>query len=154
MGHLYGGQVAAQAFRAATFTVPEGRMPHSMHGYFLRAGRSDMPTVLRVDIDRDGRSFSARRVTALQDGEAIFTMSASFQVQAEGFEHQVPLPDVPAPDDLPGLTGVQWGHHGMFDLRPVAPQDEERRMPLDVYWVRSPQRLPDDPLLHACVLTY
>jgi acyl-CoA thioesterase-2 len=154
LGHLYGGQVAAQAFRAAGLTAPEGRLPHSMHGYFLRAGRSDMPTVLRVDVDRDGRSFSARRVTALQDGEVIFTMSASFQEPVDGLEYQVPIPDVPAPDDLPDHMGLRWGHHGMFDMRPVDEATERDRTPFDVFWIRSPQRLPDDPVLHACVLTY
>jgi acyl-CoA thioesterase-2 len=81
---LFGGQVAAQCLLAAAATVEPGRLPHSFHGYFLRAGRSDLPVILEVDRDRDGRSFSARRVVAVQDGEVIFSMVTSFHVEGEG----------------------------------------------------------------------
>ena len=94
MPHLYGGQVAAQALRAAANTVPEGRYPHSIHGYFLRGGRPDRPTIMAVDRDRDGASFSARHVNALQDGEVIFSALASFHVDEEGVDYQ--LPNLPA----------------------------------------------------------
>src|SRR5580658_9047434 len=96
---LYGGQVAAQALYAAGSTVPDGRLPHSLHGYFLRSGSAARPTVFQVYRDRDGRSFSARRVVAIQEGEVIFNMSASFAEPREGPEHDAdPAPLVPAPD--------------------------------------------------------
>ena len=94
MPHLYGGQVAAQALRAAANTVPEGRFPHSIHGYFLRGGRPDRPTIMAVDRDRDGASFSARHVNALQEGEVIFSALASFHVDEDGVDYQ--LPNLPA----------------------------------------------------------
>ena len=103
MPHLYGGQVAAQALRAAANTVPEGRFPHSIHGYFLRGGRPDRPTIMAVDRDRDGASFSARHVNALQEGEVIFSALASFHVDEDGVDYQLPnLPaDVADPDSMP-----------------------------------------------------
>ena len=95
MPHLYGGQVAAQALRAAAHTVPEGRHPHSIHGYFLRGGRPDHPTIMAVDRDRDGGSFSARHVNAIQDGEVIFSALASFHGDESGIDYQRPaLPAV------------------------------------------------------------
>ena len=108
--HLYGGQVAAQALRAAGMTVPEGRFAHSLHGYYLRSGEADHPTIMRVTRDRDGRSFSARHVVALQHGEAIFTASASFHVDEESGDFSgVPFPDdVPAPED-PDRGGRERG---------------------------------------------
>ena len=115
--HLYGGQVAAQAARAAGLTVPEGRFLHSLHGYFLRPGRSDRPTILRVDRDRDGRSFSARHVNALQNGEVILSLLVSFHIDREGRELQeVELPTAPPPDEIPEQE--IGGHNTMFDLRP------------------------------------
>ena len=99
--HLYGGQVAAQALRAAGLTVPDGRFPHSMHCYYLRAGEAEHPTIMRVSRDRDGRSFSARRVEALQRGKAIFTMAASFHVDEESGDWSgVPMRAVPSPEEL------------------------------------------------------
>src|SRR6202020_2926134 len=104
-GALYGGQVAAQALYAAGCTVPDGRLPHSLHGYFLRSGSAARPTIFQVYRDRDGRSFSARRVVAIQDGEVIFNMSASFAEPTGGAEHEAdPPPVVPAPDALPEDT--------------------------------------------------
>ena len=152
---LFGGQVAAQALRAATLTVPDGRLPHSMHGYFLRSGRSDIPTILHVDADRDGGAISARRVTAVQDGEVIFTLSASFEQVHDGPELQPGgLPDVPMPEDLPEPATSFW-HFGMFDMRPISkyPLEGDWAM-LKTFWARTRDRLPDDPMLHACVLTY
>jgi acyl-CoA thioesterase II len=154
--HLFGGQVAAQALRAATLSVPDGRLPHSMHGYFLRSGRSDIPTILKVEADRDGRSISARRVTAVQDGEVIFTLSASFEEIHDGPELQPSgLPDVPMPADLPQSEETGFGHQGMFDIRPLstyAAGSEWRSQ--DSVWACTRDPVPDDPLLHACVLTY
>jgi acyl-CoA thioesterase II len=154
--HLFGGQVAAQALRAASLTVPDGRRPHSMHGYFLRSGRSDIPTILHVDIDRDGRAISARRVAAVQDGEVIFTLSASFEQVHDGPELQPNAsPDVPAPEDLHEPEAAGFGHQGMFDMRPISkfPVEGEWGLP-DAFWARTRDPLPDDPLIHACVLTY
>src|SRR5277367_1862739 len=99
---LFGGQVAAQCLLAAAATVEPGRLPHSFHGYFLRAGRSDLPVILEVDRDRDGRSFSARHVVAVQDGEVIFSMITSFHVESEGGDFDdAPRRAVAAPEDTP-----------------------------------------------------
>jgi acyl-CoA thioesterase II len=149
---MFGGQAAAQALCAAGRTVPEDRLPHSLHGYFVRRGDTARPTLFRVDRDRDGRSFSARRVVAVQDGDVIFSMSASFAAPA-GPERSMPdheaepVPELPPPDSL-----LPWTHpkHTSFEFR-VA--DPGRRLP-GRFWVRCTIELPDDPLLHAAVLTY
>jgi acyl-CoA thioesterase II len=155
--NLYGGQVAAQAVRAAAFTVPEGRYPHSMHGYFLRRGESDYPTIMRVARDRDGRSFSARHVVALQHGEAIFTASVSFHVDEEGGDY----PGTPLPADLPPPDAVPERSHGgftnMFELRAAdpAPDDAPAAWHAPVRtWARAREPLPDDRVLHTCGLVY
>ncbi|MEX1008117.1 MAG: acyl-CoA thioesterase domain-containing protein [Acidimicrobiia bacterium] len=152
MPHLYGGQVAAQALRAAAHTVPDDRHPHSLHGYFLRGGRPDRPTIMAVDRDRDGGSFSARHVNALQDGEVIFSALASFHVDEEGIDYHVPgLPEVDAPESLPEHDRV--GHNAMFDVRYLVASATDpwasSRM-----WVRPRSTLPDDRVMRACVLTY
>ena len=115
---LFGGQVAAQAARATSLTVPEDRSVHSLHGYFLRAGRADRPTILHVDRDRDGGSFSARHVAARQDGEVIISLLVSFHVDEEGPEFQaVGLPPgVPAPEDVAPPAGW-FPHQSVLDLR-------------------------------------
>jgi acyl-CoA thioesterase-2 len=148
---LYGGQVAAQALHAAGRTVPGGRLPHSLHGYFLRSGDAGRPVILRVERDRDGRSFSARRVVAVQGGEVVFSMSASFAVPGDGPDHRVqPTPGAELPDGLPVLQV----------RRPFAMQTRRPAQPLPGehwptrFWACSPQPLPDDPLLHACALAY
>ncbi|HLG66460.1 MAG TPA: acyl-CoA thioesterase domain-containing protein [Acidimicrobiales bacterium] len=155
-GSLFGGQVAAQALRAATLTTPAGRLPHSMHGYFLRPGRTDMPTLLQVDRDRDGRTVSARRVTAIQDGDVIFTLSASFQAPEDGPDMQLALPTgVPLPEDLDAVAGQGRGQLDLFEIRNVWKGGALGLSGLsDVYWARTRSVLPDDPVLHACVLTY
>jgi acyl-CoA thioesterase-2 len=150
---MYGGQAAAQALYAAGLTVEKDRLPHSLHGYFLRRGDTAKPTLFRVDRDRDGRSFSARRVVAVQDGGVIFSMSASFAAPAAPGrvmpDHEAePLGDLPSPAELPAWTHPK--HHASFELRPVGP---ERRLP-GRFWIRCLDELPDDPLLHAAVLTY
>jgi acyl-CoA thioesterase II len=144
---LYGGQVAAQALYAAGRTVPAERLPHSLHGYFLRQGSAVRPTVFQVDRDRDGHSFSARRVVALQEGEVIFNMSASFAAPQDGADRDAAAPELPAPDPLP-----RWNlaRHGSFEVRTA---DTGRRLPVR-FWLRSLIELPADPLLHAAVLTY
>ena len=163
--HLFGGQVAAQAIRAAAHTVPEGRTCHSMHGYFLRRGDPGRDVILRVHRDRDGGSFSARRVVALQEGEVIFTVSTSFHHREPGGVYQVESPTgAPGPDGLePGNGG---GPPDFFESRPVpgsrgtgpavtGPRDGPRdRLPPSRIWVRSRGSLPDDPVLHLCALVY
>jgi acyl-CoA thioesterase-2 len=156
VAHLFGGQVAAQALRAASLTVPDARFPHSLHGYFLRRGEANYPTIMRVARDRDGRSFSARHVVALQHGEAIFTASVSFHVDEESPDYcGVPLDtDIPSPDELrPHEIGDLTV---MFEVRGLgahADNDEQwhgwRRL-----WARTREPLPDDRVLHTCGLVY
>ena len=149
---IYGGQVAAQALRAAGLTVGDDRTPHSLHGYFLRRGTSAQPVILRVWRDRDGASFSARRVVAIQNGEVIFSMIASFHVPEESgsFEADGPA-DVPAPETLRERPGP-W----FVEVREVNVADEPEGIAWvsDRMWARVPSAMPDDPLLHACALTY
>ena len=144
---LYGGQVAAQALYAAGRTVPAERLPHSLHGYFLRQGSSVRPTVFQVERDRDGHSFSARRVVAIQEGEVILNMSASFAVPQAGADRDAAAPELPARDPL-----LRWSlpRHPSFEVRTA---DTGRRLPVR-FWLRSTVELPADPLLHAAVLTY
>jgi acyl-CoA thioesterase-2 len=148
---LYGGQVAAQALMAAGRTVAPDLLPHSLHGYFLRSGDPARHTIFRVDRDRDGRSFSARRVVAVQGGEVIFSMSASFHVPDEGDDHQVhPAPQVAGPDGLPGVE-----LHRMFSMETRKPPQPYPDAPLPTrFWARTTIPLPDSPLVHAAVLTY
>jgi acyl-CoA thioesterase II len=166
---VFGGQVAAQALVAAGRTVPDDRQVHSLHAYFIRAGDPRVPIVYEAERVRDGRSFTTRRVLAIQHGEAIFSLSASFQQEQHGLEHGDPGPaDVPDPEDLPDLgqrvaegRGVGWMTRipRPLDMRFV---DEpvwspERRHPTDGptrVWMRADGALPDDRLLHVCLLTY
>ena len=147
---LYGGQVAAQALRAASHTVEPGRMPHSLHGYFLRAGQPDHPVIFSVDRDRDGGSFSARHVRAIQHGEVIFSMLASFKLPEEAATFEPPArPDVPGPDDVePG------GWDALVESRELTRREYYGHAVTDRLWCRIPTPLPDDPVLHACVLVY
>jgi acyl-CoA thioesterase II len=172
--HLFGGQVAAQALRAAALTAPEGRLPHSLHGYFLRRGDTQRDVILRVYRDRDGGSFSSRRVVAIQEGEVIFTVSASFHHAEPGGEYQLPFPE-----DVPDPVQVDKGHGGgpttYFETRPIRltppsaehlPSPEEHLVPKPLVhapggprspsrlWIRTLGSLPDDPIIHTCVLTY
>jgi acyl-CoA thioesterase II len=148
---LYGGQVAAQALYAAGRTVPDGRLPHSLHGYFLRSGSAARPTVFQVYRDRDGRSFSARRVVAIQDGEVIFNMSASFAEPRAGAEHDAdPAPVVQAPDLL---AADLHPYPVSVETRPAGEDQFGLRVPAR-FWCRCTVPLPDDDLVHACVLTY
>jgi acyl-CoA thioesterase-2 len=165
---VFGGQVAAQALVAAGRTVPEDRQVHSLHAYFIRPGDPAVPIVYETERVRDGRSFTTRRVLAIQHGVPIFSLSASFQLPQTGLEHTLPAPEgVPAPDTLPGLDalaasgGAQWLTQGPrpLDMRFVsAPPwsddfagatDEPTRV-----WIRADGSLPDDRLLHVCMLTY
>jgi acyl-CoA thioesterase-2 len=148
---LYGGQVAAQCLVAAATTVEPDRLPHSLHGYFLRPGRSDLPVILEVDRDRDGRSFSARHVVAVQEGEVIFSMITSFHAEREGgvFD-DAPKREAPDPEDLPRRG---W-NSPLLDVREVTPTDFLKGVFTDCLWVRSAASLGDDPLIHQAGLTY
>lgn len=154
---LYGGQVAAQALLAAGLTVDPARLPHSLHGYFLRPGEPAHPTVFKVYRDRDGRSFSARRVVAIQRGEVVFSMAASFHVERESFSEQdEPMPATAAPEDcVPGELPRLFSVSSRF---PEQPWGDRARWPTR-FWskvdVPLAARAPVTPaLLHACALTY
>jgi acyl-CoA thioesterase-2 len=167
---VFGGQVLAQALLAASLTVEE-RLAHSLHAYFLRAGDHDAPIVYSVDRSRDGRSFSSRRVVAIQHGRPIFTLAASFQVEEAGLEHQFDIPDVPAPEQLATsalLPRAEFDHmpksmqrwldrFGPFEFRPVRGADPDDRMPQPPYkelWFKLHGELEDDPRLHRALLAY
>jgi len=170
---VFGGQVAAQALVAAGRTVGDGagreRPVHSLHAYFLRPGDPAVPIVYMVDRIRDGRSFTTRRVAALQGGEPIFHLSASFQAPEAGVEHQEPMPAAPDPESLPTWheqmapyaeeLGEWYRRPRPIDMRhvdgPLRPgPDAGARPPHHRLWMRADGALPDEPLLHACVVTY
>ncbi|HLH88228.1 MAG TPA: acyl-CoA thioesterase II [Xanthobacteraceae bacterium] len=170
---VFGGQVIGQALVAACRTVDDvaQRPPHSLHAYFLLAGDPKVPIIYEVDRIRDGRSFTTRRVVAIQHGHAIFSMSVSFHVAEPGFSHAAPMPAVPRPDSLPNEAELRkavlanmpeavrryYERERPIDLRPVE---------LDRYlgkptpdgkfhvWIRAIDRLPDEPAIHRCVLAY
>jgi acyl-CoA thioesterase II len=171
-GAVFGGQVLGQALSAAARTVPPERSVHSLHGYFLRQGDAKRPIVYEVDRIRDGRSFTTRRVVAIQGGEAIFSLSASFQVDEAGFEHQEPMPDdVPTPGSLvpdPQAARV-WAEALPEPIRsralaerpievrtvqPTNPLAPEPRPASRRVWYRAVDPLPDDPALHRYLLAY
>ncbi|MBB6093541.1 acyl-CoA thioesterase-2 [Povalibacter uvarum] len=171
-GHhrVFGGQVLGQALAAAYATI-ENRGVHSLHAYFLRAGDPDHPIVYEVDRSRDGASFTSRRVVAIQHGEQIFHMSASFQVQEEGVDRQGVMPDVPGPESLPDMAvAVEEmkkkapdrprpfiAHDRPFEFRPALlpdPTAEVPREPSMRIWFRAVDRVPDDEVLHRCLLAY
>ncbi|AKC39392.1 acyl-CoA thioesterase [Mycolicibacterium phlei] len=160
----FGGQVAGQSLVSAVRTVEPQYLVHSLHGYFLRPGNPNEPTVFLVDRVRDGRSFSTRRVTAIQDGQAIFSMSASFQTLDTGIEHQDLMPPVPTPEDLPDVQDAEGSFsHDLFrqfaewDIRIVPDELMDRNPRLAAQqrvWFRCRKQLPDDPVLHICALAY
>jgi len=161
----FGGQVAGQALVSATRTVDPKYAVHSLHGYFLRPGKPDKPAVFLVDRIRDGRSFVTRRVTGVQDGEAIFSMSASFHITDDvGIEHQDEMPVAPDPDTLPDLsenvTGTQktlFAEWNNFDIRIVDQAETKRARGIAAQqrvWFKYKHPLPDDHLLHVCTLAY
>ena len=154
MRSVFGGQVIAQALVAAERTV-EDRPPHSLHAYFLLPGDVAAPIVYQVDRVRDGRSFSARRVQAIQHGRPILSMIASFQTPEVGLEHAVAMPDVPAPEGLApwaSRSGSSRPGPRAVEFRRVEP--EAVSAPRQAFWFRAIDRLPDDPRLHRCVLAY
>ena len=166
---VFGGQVLGQALMAATATVDEKRIVHSLHAYFLRAGDFNLPIVYEVDRSRDGASFSSRRVVAIQNGQQIFHMSASFQVLEDGLDHQTSMPKVPPPESLPVrsdwinsplLTERQrhfFARVRPFDIRPVDMEkllDGQPKDPVLHVWFRAVDRLPDGEALHRGLLAY
>ncbi|KOT44700.1 acyl-CoA thioesterase [Streptomyces caelestis] len=169
---VFGGQVAAQALVAAGRTVPKDRPAHSLHAYFLRPGDPGAPIVYTVDRIRDGRSFTTRRVVAVQHGKPIFHLSASFQTYEEGLDHQDPMPPSPDPAALPTSEERLRGYahlapevverfleaRAAVDLRyvdePPYGRFGEPREPHSQVWFRTNGKLADDPLLHVVLATY
>ena len=165
---VFGGQVAGQALVAAARTVEPDRRVHSLHAYFLRPGDPAVPILYEVDRLRDGRSFTTRRVVAIQHGRPIFNLSASFHVHEQGLDHQIPMdPDVAPADSLPDFAtrwapwrdvlGEYYERPRPIDSRYVDWSPPDRAEPLPPHqriWIRADGRLPDDPVLHQCVVTY
>jgi acyl-CoA thioesterase-2 len=159
----FGGHVAGQSLVSAVRTVDPRYQVHSLHGYFLRPGDARAPTVYLVERLRDGGSFATRRVNAVQHGETIFSMSASFQTDQSGIEHQDPMPAAPPPDDLPGFrSGGAFDEAGFaqfaeWDVR-IVPRDQVALLPgkasQQQVWFRHTDPLPDDSVLHICALAY
>lgn len=168
---VFGGQVVGQALMAASRTVDTDRLVHSLHGYFMRPGDPSVPIIYDVDRIRDGKSFTTRRVVAIQHGKAIFSMSASFQAMEEGLEHQIDMGTVPMPEDLPSEQELKekflsvapehvrryWERERPIELRPVDLThyfSDKPLAPEQKVWVRATDVLPTDPVIHSCVLAY
>ena len=159
----FGGLVAGQSLVSAVRTVGETFIVHSLHGYFLRPGDPKIPTVFLVERLRDGGSFCTRRVSAVQHGETIFSMSASFQTDQEGIHHQDAMPVGPGPEDLEEVRALRlfkdegFRQFEEWDLRMV-PRDQLEKTPGKAsqqrVWFRHRDPLPDDPVLHICALAY
>lgn len=167
---VFGGQVIGQALVAATRTVAD-RMVHSLHGYFMRPGDPDVPIIYDVERIRDGKSFATRRVVAIQHGHAIFSLSASFQAFEEGLEHQIDMPEVLMPEDLPSEKELRdryvdvapenvrryWERERPIELRPMNMKhyfSREKLDPIQKIWFRATGPLPEAPEIHNCVLAY
>ena len=171
-GLVYGGQVLGQALSAAVQTVPDDRFAHSLHAYFLRPGDVSKPIVYDVDRIRDGGSFTTRRVVAIQNGRPIFNMSASFQIEEEGFSHQEESPDSPDPqtlitdqdriarfaDRLPAPLRDQALAERPFELRPadpiLDPVSPQKGPPRSMHWLKTTGELDNNPSLHRFLLAY
>ncbi|MET0250085.1 MAG: acyl-CoA thioesterase II [Sphingobium sp.] len=168
---VFGGQVIGQALMAACRTVEGPRLPHSLHAYFMRPGDPHLPIVYQVSRDRDGGSFSSRRVVAIQHGKPILNLSASFHGEEEGVSHQTPMPDIPPPEALENertLIGRRiaevseerrrlWLRERPIEFRPVDPEDllaTRPAAPHQAYWLRAVAPLPDDQVLHRVLLAY
>ncbi|PWI41864.1 acyl-CoA thioesterase II [Streptomyces sp. ICBB 8177] len=169
---VFGGQVAGQALVAAGRTTDGERPVHSLHAYFLRPGHPGVPIVYQVERVRDGRSFTTRRVVAVQEGRTIFNLTASFHLPEPGSEQQLPMPEVPGPEELPRLADELRGHLGTlpealermarrqpFDIRYVerlrwTPEEVAAAEPRSAVWMRAVGPLGDDPLVHTCAVTY
>ncbi|WP_372611686.1 acyl-CoA thioesterase [Aquicoccus sp.] len=169
-GRSFGGQVIAQALMAAIRTVPDDRANHSLHGYFMRPGDATKPVLYQVERDRDGRSFATRRVVAVQNGQPILNLAASFQVEEEGLSHQDTMPDVPAPEDLKSELELaaefkdelpemflKWlSVPRPIEMRHVTPRPPFTREPApeQSYWFRVTGRIGEDANLHRAALAY
>lgn len=167
--HVFGGHVAAQAMEAAELTIEPTYCLHSFHSYFLRPGIAGQPIIYDVDPIRDGRSFATRRVVAKQNGEAIFTLAASFHVGEEGISHQIDMPDVPAPEELDDDEAYYskvlkaFANKGKerpyfpFETRAINRMDIENptpQSPVTGYWLKLKQKTVDDQALHRRMLAY
>lgn len=168
---VFGGQVIGQALVAACRTVDSSRQPHSLHAYFLLPGDPAVPIIYDVERIRDGRSFTTRRVKAIQHGQAIFTLSASFHLDEPGLEHQAVMPVVPPPEELPSDAEIRervlplmpdpvrryYERERPIELKPVEYGrylSRDARDPVFHVWIRTTGTLPDDPAIHRCVLAY
>jgi acyl-CoA thioesterase-2 len=168
---VFGGQVAAQALMAAQLTVPDDRFVHSLHLYFILGGDPSIPIVYDVENVRDGRSFTTRRVAARQHGEIIFYMTASFQVEEDGWDHQDVMPDVPSPDEATSMLDIiqlrgpdaveHWKREwASFDMRYIgdnrAEDDPQRTLVPAVQrlWFKADGVLPDSRIIHNAAFTY
>nr|WP_321461566.1 acyl-CoA thioesterase II [uncultured Cohaesibacter sp.] len=168
---VFGGQVIGQALVAASRTVEPARGAHSLHCYFMRPGDPKTPIIYKVDNLRDGRSFSSRRVLGIQHGKAIFNMAASFHKKEQGFSHQIEMPDIPGPENLPTEAEVfecyvskapdnikaYFRRERPIELRPISMEHYVTRKKLEpkqYIWVRTTSALPDDPAIHKCALAY
>ncbi len=153
---LFGGQVAAQALRAACATVEEARPVHSLHSYFIRPGRPDSAMELVVERTRDGRSFTTRHVTALQEDKAIFTLTASFHAPEEGTDWQLPAPEADRPTDAAGHSPSEpfatFWRDSFFLIQSLS--GSAQRPLLHPAWIRLAEDIGEDPVLQACALTY
>ncbi len=169
--NVFGGQVLGQALSAAYKTVPPERLAHSLHAYFLRHGDVREPIVYRVDRIRDGKSFTTRRVVAVQKDLAIFSMSASFQIDEPGFDHQDKAPSVPGPEGLPSETELvnrvadripagilkRLQCPQPIEVRPIEPMNifsPQKQAPLRYQWFKTIKAMPDDPAIHKYLLAY
>ena len=170
-GRVFGGQVIGQALSATQETVDNSRKAHSLHAYFLRPGRIDMPILYDVQRIRDGKSFTTRTVNAIQNGEYIFNMSVSFKISEEGLEHQFEMPDVPSPEELksdrefreemkdkiPKAMLEGFLRDKPIEIRNVEnlnPFDNEKGEPFKNMWIKASGKLPDNHLIHQGVLAY
>lgn len=168
---VFGGQVLGQALAAAGRTVDKGRTVHSLHAYFLLGGDPKHPIIYEVEHTRDGGSFTTRRVKAIQHGRIIFIMGASFHVAEDGFDHAAEMPSVPPPETLKGADSLigqfidklpesmrkYWSRERPIDMRPVDLSrylSREKLPPIQNIWIKANGPLPDDPMLHQCVLAY
>ncbi len=167
---VFGGQVIGQALVAAYRTV-EDRFCHSLHAYFIRPGDPKVPIIYEVDRARDGRSFTTRRVVAIQHGKQIFNLAASFQVEEEGYEHQFDMPDVPAPEDVPSERELRekilhklhpevakhFNRPRPIEIKPIDQADylnPDKKPPTQNVWFRARKDIGDDMALNQCVLSY
>ncbi len=171
VGRVFGGEIIAQALMAATRTVDPARVAHSLHAYFIRGGSENHPTEYQVARDFDGRSFSTRRVTAIQQGEVILNFAASFQVPEVGLEHQGEMPDAPPPETLksddqlrldyvdrvPEPMRDRFLRPGFVDFRPLHARhwmNEQAQDPQQTSWFRLIAPPGDDPVIHRAILSY